>query len=304
MLGGLYGDLPPPSSDDPKKSAAATTSTTTSSVWSTAVKFAPPTLRKPSSVSAPQTLLKPKPFPPKPSPAAPVAVAPRAPSPDGVAPPANLVAVSSTIVDEYDPARPNDYEDYLRERRRKVAEAERLKELERRRIEEEEQELRRSLRDDRDRDRDRSISGEEAWKRRAAMSGGGGGGRAPRSPSPPANSVGIGDGNSADEEGDSGGFSIGKSETVGLGVGAGGHMTAAQRMMVKMGWKEGQGLGKQEQGMTTPLMAKKTDRRAGVIVNASETKVEKKVKSVNFNGQPTRVLLLKNMVHGHDLLSA
>lgn len=116
------------------------------------------------------------------------------------------------------------------------------------------------------------------------MSGGGGGsgGRGvPRSPSPPG---------SVD------GFSIGKSETVGLGVGAGGQMTAAQRMMAKMGWKQGQGLGKQEQGITTPLMAKKTDRRAGVIVNASDSKSDKKVKSVNINGVPTRVLLLRNMV--------
>ncbi|KAI4368062.1 hypothetical protein MLD38_016668 [Melastoma candidum] len=301
MLGGLYGDLPPPSSDEPKNSSSTATASSTStatSVWSTAAKFAPPTLRKPSSVSAPQTLLKPKSIPPKPSPApAPAPVLPRPPSPDAaVAPPANLVAVTSTIVDEYDPARPNDYEDYRRERRRKAAEAERLKEIERLRIEEEERELRRSQRDDRDRDRDRDrgISGEEAWKRRAAMSGGGG--RVPRSPSPPANIQGIGEGSGANEEGDSGGFSIGKSETVGLGVGAGGQMTAAQRMMAKMGWKEGQGLGKQEQGMTTPLMAKKTDRRAGVIVNASETKGEKKVKSVNFNGPPTRVLLLRNMV--------
>ncbi|KAF3589188.1 hypothetical protein F2Q69_00028507 [Brassica cretica] len=30
-------------------------------------------------------------------------------------------------------------------------------------------------------------------------------------------------------------------------------MTAAERMMAKMGWKQGQGLGKSEQGITTPL---------------------------------------------------
>ncbi|KAL3585647.1 hypothetical protein D5086_012514 [Populus alba] len=61
-------------------------------------------------------------------------------------------------------------------------------------------------------------------------------------------------------------------------------------MMEKIGWKEGQGLGKQEQVIKTPLIAKKTNRRAGVIVNASE----KKVKSVDFNGTPpTRVLLLR-----------
>ena len=38
--------------------------------------------------------------------------------------------------------------------------------------------------------------------------------------------------------------------------------------MMKMGWKEGQGLGKSDQGMTTPLMAKKDGRRSGVIVAA------------------------------------
>ena len=67
-------------------------------------------------------------------------------------------------------------------------------------------------------------------------------------------------------------------------------------MMAKMGWKEGQGLGKQEQGITTPLMARKTDRRARVIVNASDQKLEKKVKSMNLSGPPTRVLMLRNMI--------
>jgi splicing factor 45 len=291
MLGGLYGDLPPPSSsagDDDKASTA--------SVWSSATKMAPPTLRKPASTFAPppsvlrnQHLRQPRAAAAAaPTSAAPVIEAAAAPVPAAFFQPA-FVAVQS--LEEYDPARPNDYEDYRKEKLRRAKEAELNKELERRRREEQGLEREREQREREAREREEreyqsrasslNISGEEAWKKRAAMSGGAAA-AAQRTPSSPPN----GDG-----------FAIGSSSSAGLGVGAGGQMTAAQRMMAKMGWKEGQGLGKQEQGITAPLVAKKTDRRGGVIIDESNSKPEKKPKSVNFDGAPSRVLLLRNMVN-------
>lgn len=281
MLGGLYGDLPPPS-DDEKPSG------NTSSVWSSSTKMAPPTLRKPPAFAPTQTIIrpqnKPKPLPsqykpPPPPPSSTQSVITPAPSQPA------LVGVTSSVIEEYDPARPNDYEEYRREKKKRAVEAEMKRELDKRRREEEEREERDREKKERERERDHqppplNISGEEAWKRRAAMSGE----KRGRSSSPPPGNNVV----------DGGGFSMGTSETSGLGVGAGGQMTAAERMMAKMGWKQGQGLGKSEQGITTPLMAKKTDRRAGVIVNASEKKVV--VKGVNISGEPTRVLLLRNMV--------
>ncbi|KAJ6869707.1 DNA-damage-repair/toleration protein DRT111 chloroplastic-like [Populus alba x Populus x berolinensis] len=90
--------------------------------------------------------------------------------PNEVAPQPELVGVNSVVVEEYDLARPNDYEDYRREKKRKAMEAKRLREIERRRQDEEEERERERERE-KDRAKDVNISGEETWRRRAAMSG-------------------------------------------------------------------------------------------------------------------------------------
>ena len=42
-----------------------------------------------------------------------------------------------------------------------------------------------------------------------------------------------------------------------------------QKMLEKMGWRTGQGLGRNQQGMSTPLVMQKTDLRTGVIGNGA-----------------------------------
>ncbi|KAK9205193.1 hypothetical protein WN943_015460 [Citrus x changshan-huyou] len=122
MLGELYGDLPPPFDEDKPTN-------TTTTVWSI---FAPPqTILKPQS--KPKTTQNSLPTRPHSSPTI-------APSADDVValPQPALVDVTSTVIEEHDPARPNDYDDYRREKKKKEVDAE----ISRGRQEEEEREMR------------------------------------------------------------------------------------------------------------------------------------------------------------------
>jgi splicing factor 45 len=138
------------------------------------------------------------------------------------------------VVDVYDPARPNDYEEIRRQReqQRLQAEAEaqrqerlrelkRLEELEERRAEEEETERRK-------REAALGVSGEAAWSKRAGLG-------------------------AVSEDGDA----QAKQKQKGMGL--------AQKMLEKMGWKAGQGLGRNRQGIAVPLAVEKTDQRSGRI---------------------------------------
>merc|ERR1711879_311786 len=62
------------------------------------------------------------------------------------------------------------------------------------------------------------------------------------------------------------------------------------RIMRKFGWKDGQGLGKDSQGISVPLIAKRTSDQGGIIVNTDH----------KFQHSLSTVLLLENMTDKLD----
>ncbi|XP_072327120.1 splicing factor 45 isoform X2 [Scyliorhinus torazame] len=81
--------------------------------------------------------------------------------------------------------------------------------------------------------------------------------------------------------------------------------TVAHKIMQKYGFREGQGLGKHEQGLSTALSVEKTSKRGGkIIVGDSAEKVEMPVTTKKSEANPlteilknpTKVVLLRNMV--------
>lgn len=97
-------------------------------------------------------------------------------------------------------------------------------------------------------------------------------------------------------------------------ISAFGASAVAAKIMAKYGFKDGQGLGKQEQGISTALQVEKTSKRGGRIINEKELKetpqtpvaqtAQPSTPQVVSNEQnitdmlknPSKVILLRNMV--------
>uniref|UniRef100_G1Q205 Splicing factor 45 n=1 Tax=Myotis lucifugus TaxID=59463 RepID=G1Q205_MYOLU len=77
--------------------------------------------------------------------------------------------------------------------------------------------------------------------------------------------------------------------------------TVAHKIMQKYGFREGQGLGKHEQGLSTALSVEKTSKRGGKIIVGEVTEKDATKKSgsnplTEILKCPTKVVLLRNMV--------
>ena len=181
--------------------------------------------------------------------------------------------LSAEVDDEYTPGQPNSYEDVVRTRTRRVATEAAARERERQRVELERQrhefeEERRAAAAAAGTAPDRSslnVTGEEAHTRRATLTFVKLGSRLHAQGSrhhAQGAAVLAGEAEMKPE------MKLEPQKPAAPVKDKG--MSLAQKMMEKMGWKEGSGLGKDGQGMTTPLMAQKDGIRSGVIVNAPE----------------------------------
>jgi len=243
-------------------------------------------------------------------PQASIAVAPATPAP--IMPmPTPFIATAPTesitgVADEYDPFKPNEYDDVVKTtyKKEKEREQERLRKREERKDRETDRDRdrdrdrdnnrRRDRSDDSDRRRDRDDSDmpssmkrrdeEEEEMDRSRRTGG----AAIAPPSmlleePPIN---------PDERP--------KSPQIG-GMAMMG--SVAGKIMAKYGYRKGQGLGKTEQGMSTALYVEKTSKRGGKIIHERDMPSEQQAAqdqqtktNTNLLKNPSKVIMLQNMV--------
>lgn len=80
-------------------------------------------------------------------------------------------------------------------------------------------------------------------------------------------------------------------------TGLGGAQDVARKVMAKYGWQEGQGLGRDEDGLREALQVQATGRGSGVIVNKSQiSSVSPSPPPASRTSTPSPVVLLTNMV--------
>ncbi|XP_046840513.1 splicing factor 45-like isoform X2 [Xenia sp. Carnegie-2017] len=201
-------------------------------------------------------------------------------------------ASMAVILDEYDPMKPNDYEECKQKQREK---------------EKQERELERSQKDhddryrDRSRDRDRDdyrsrgrrrrYGDEDEEPRSLAASSSRKSGAAIAPPAALTASTNPDDDNKP-FSGIPGLFGKPAKPDVGF------DSPVASNIMAKYGWKDGQGLGKQEQGINQCLQVEKTSKRGGKIIN-QEKELPQAQENESIIGKmknPSKVILLRNMV--------
>lgn len=184
----------------------------------------------------------------------------------------NSHTLPQKIVNEYDPSKPNSYEEFVKERaryyRRKEEERRQKEEMERLR---EEQKLKAASAATQP---SLAISGDEAWKRRKQLTTAIFG----EQPNTPQTDLST-------------------NQPIKKGRGF------AEKMLEKMGWKHGEGLGKEKQGIVAPLVARKTDKHSGVIIQgnavlkSSSLPPPSTVSVPSYSmDQVSRIVLLTNLV--------